>query len=742
MKLKKQTKQQRRQKRKQRQAERLAASNVGSFICVDDDASVSLMAAESTEDGKPRIRRFEMVAYNGGRLFVSRFPHPAVVDLSTLKASKTSYPSHLDHKSNQRVGHTTRVAIDQGKITAEGLISAANTHAEEVVNSGDNGFPWQASVGVRFDNSNVSFVRAGAKVSVNGRDFNGPLFVVRNGTLNEISFVSVGGDEDGATARVAASATQPEGDDEMGFAAWLKAKGFDINTLNAEQKEFFQASYDAEMADNESAEESSSSTVTASEGGTATLEAEVAERRTLMATESERERNIRELCAEAEHPTMRINNQTISIEAHAIQSGWDTNRTELEILRQSRGSASVQAHSHGATCNLEAMQGAVMLAGGVPLDNPMFGTMQAQAMGLPEWTARNINDDRRQQIMEAAHRFSEMHSLDICREAVRLDGRMIPSGRTALIQAAFSGSNLLNIWTTNVNARLLMKFRETRDSTIGWCQERDVQDFRLNERIRTEKGGRLDKHARGKSAEHHSGSDTKETYRIARYSKQFFRDEMDVIDDRLMAGQETVNEMAMAAARLRPDLVYAILMGNPVMADNVAIFHANRNNLDDTGATLTATILKEAITRMSLQQENGVNLNLSPTHLITSATLSFTARQILQSAETRAASASGGLTMNEVQNAVANLVSDSRIDNGVLDPDSGTTIAGDATASFLVSTEGPTIEVGYLAGTGRAPSVTTWRKTGEDGEWGVGAAVKMDIGAAAMAFQTMQKMTD
>lgn len=707
-----------------------------------------------------------MVAYTGGRLHVDQFPHPAVVDLSTLQADRANYPIHLDHVRSQRVGHTTAITVDQ-RITAQGLVSGANEHASEVVTSGDNGFPWQASIGVRFDNSNVSFVRAGQSVIVNGKSVSGPVYVVKNGTLSEISFVSVGGDEDGATARVAASATAPKGAAMKTFEKWLMAQGINPRTLKgalrqtllaafkAEQEageveaaenddDTMEAAEDEESLDAEEGEEESTGATTASGRVASTLNANqlTAGQNRQVAANLNRINQIQQLCAKYGNPTMKINNQEVSIESHAIASSWSAKDTELELLRQSRGSASIQAHSHSGMCTLEAMQGAVILAGGVPLDSEIFGTMQAQAMGIPNWTSRGINDDRRQRIMEAAHRFSEMHALEICREAVRLDGRMVPSGRRNLIEAAFSGSNLLNIWTTNINARLLLKFTETSDTTRGWCRDRDVSDFRLNENIRVEKGGKMEKHSRGGSATHHSGSDTKESYRIARYSRQFFRDEMDVIDDRLMAGQDVIDEMALAAARLRPDLVYAILMGNPDMADGTALFHTDRNNLDETSAAMDETHLAEAITRMWLMQENGVNLNLMPTHLVTAATLNFKARQVLQSAETRQPAATGGPTMNALQNAVANLVSDSRIDNGVVDPDSGTTIAGDPTAFFVISNQAPTIEVGYLQGTGRAPSVTTWRKNGEDGIWGVGAAVKMDIGALAVAFQTMQKLTD
>lgn len=781
---KKKRRQRRKERRQQRRLLRAEESGEATFRAVDPESEVILLAADGqAEEGA--LRKFKMVAYKGGRLFVDRFYHPVVVDLTGMKAKRKSYPSLRQHDPNRVIGHTTQHAIEANRITAEGLVSGTGETADEVASSAENGFPWQASIGIRMEMGSVDFIDEENTVEVNGRKFKGPIHVVRASVLNELSWVPVGGDEDEATARIAASGDRPEiGDIQMKFAAWLKAKGFDINTLTAEQKEFFRGQFDKYKewleanhfdVNTITAEQNSSMTAmfeasqreqgepTGPPSGTPgdsgggggnpsnlnaggsgrddELEAAMERRRRAEADEINRINRIRQICAEHGNPSMQINNREVSLEAHAIGENMTITEVELECLRQSRGSASVQASSHAGSCTIEAMQGAVMLAGGVPLDWDGFGTMQAQAMGLPAWTARGINDDARQRIMEAAQRFSEMSSLDICREAVRLDGRMVPGGRSEIIQAAFSGSNLLNIWTTNINARLLMKFRETGDSTMGWTQERDVADFRLNERTRVEKGGQLTKHARGKTADSHDGSDTAESYRIARYSKKFFRDEMDVIDDRLMAGQDVIDEMALAAARLRPDLVYAILLGNPNMDDGTPLFDASRNNLDAAAALAEAT-LKARITAMRLQQENKVNLNLQPSWLVTAGTLEFDADQIIRSAETRAAAATGGLTKNPLNGRIPNVISDSRIDNGVTDPDSGTVIAGDDTMWFVISTDGPTIEVGFLRGTGRAPSVTTWRKNGEDGQWGVGASVKMDIGAKALAAETMQRASN
>ena len=78
--------------------------------------------------------------------------------------------------------------------------------AREVVISSKNGFPWQASVGASVEE--FEFVKDHQQVTVNGRQFSGPLNVVRRSTLGEISFVDLGAD--GATSANVAAGAQPD----------------------------------------------------------------------------------------------------------------------------------------------------------------------------------------------------------------------------------------------------------------------------------------------------------------------------------------------------------------------------------------------------------------------------------------------------------------------------------------------------------------------------------------------------
>ena len=99
------------------------------------------------EDSAPQLRRFQMTAYTGGRLILAAFPYPVVVDLSGLKVPAKSRPILRDHDAARIVGHTEAIDVNAGSIRLKGVISGSNEHAREVTASGDNGFPWQASIG-------------------------------------------------------------------------------------------------------------------------------------------------------------------------------------------------------------------------------------------------------------------------------------------------------------------------------------------------------------------------------------------------------------------------------------------------------------------------------------------------------------------------------------------------------------------------------------------------------------------
>jgi hypothetical protein len=341
--------------------------------------------------------------------------------------------------------------------------------------------------------------------------------------------------------------------------------------------------------------------------------------------------------------------------------------------------------------------------------------------------------------------------IDVARECLRIDGIAEPESRFDVLRlamrSAMSGGSLSNVYTTAFSAQLLATYQEVRDTTMGWVRESDVPNFQSNERARLLKGGALTKRPRGSSADHLSRSDAAESYKIAAYAGQFAIDWQDWIDDRLNWLQDQPVEMAYAAGRLRPDLVYAILFANATMADTGALFNdtavTTAGGHTTTGAALADATLRSAIAAMNTQTENSVNLGLQPTHLIVPAALRFTAAQIVKSVQimnvgdgTDGNNANFG-TYNPLAFEGLTLVSDARLDNGVTDPNSGTTYSGDTNDWFLTDARFPAIECGYLQGTGRRPQVTSWVKNGEQGEYCLGFSVQHSLGAKAIRFASI-----
>ena len=435
-----------------------------------------------------------------------------------------------------------------------------------------------------------------------------------------------------------------------------------------------------------------------------------------------------------------------AIAAQAIAEGWTPEKAELAAMKASLPKG-VAAFTQGSVpnvivrdrerdCSRDVLQGAMILRAGLPLDHKNY----TKGIGtLPQWLRASINDAYRNEVMENAHRLCEMSAVDLCREALRIDGRDIPASRSEMIQAAVSGGTLTNIFTTSVNAGVLMSYMDAGDTTVGWTREAEVADFKTNERIRMKAVSGLSKLPRGNTADHLNRSDTAESYKIGRYAGQFKIDEQDIIDDSLNALSDTPMEMGKLAARLRPDLVYAILLANPTMADTVALFSsaATRGNLGSS-SSLTAANLKTGISAMRLLQENGVNIGLKATHLLLPASLDWTGRELVNSTAITSGNTSGQGNINTLQNVVE-VISDERLENGVIDPNSGTTYSGSATTWFLASMQANTIEVGFLRGSGKAPTVRSF--TLDKGSYGIGWDVCLDIGAKAMDWRGLRKTT-
>jgi hypothetical protein len=147
---------------------------------------------EVPENGVPTLK---FSGYSGDAVNLSDygFDAPVVYNIASMKTSQ-KIPILYDH--HEVIGHTTSVRKSEGgsSVTGAGLASVPNEANRQVVAGLKNGFPWQASMGLRLRNwDDVSYIAKGETV-VNNRTFKAPIYVVENARLVEMTVTGFGRD--------------------------------------------------------------------------------------------------------------------------------------------------------------------------------------------------------------------------------------------------------------------------------------------------------------------------------------------------------------------------------------------------------------------------------------------------------------------------------------------------------------------------------------------------------------------
>ncbi|KKM86703.1 hypothetical protein LCGC14_1276310 [marine sediment metagenome] len=439
----------------------------------------------------------------------------------------------------------------------------------------------------------------------------------------------------------------------------------------------------------------------------------------------------------------------------AIVEKWDAAKAGAEFLRavRQRGpdgeparAPAQHSRSHDADCNVRSLAAGMLSNYGMdPTDHVLH---------------RGDRDPRRrdgltEQDADRGDSFRGMSAVDLCRECVRMDSGRVTHNREETIRAAVSGTSLSAVFTTNVYAHLLVGWETVGDTTKGWVDEEDVENFLDQEDVTLDVDSKLERLPSGDTAKHATASDSSETYRIARYAKQFVVDEQTLINDRLNAIMRMPGEMGENARSLRPDLIYALMNENPTMSDTGAVFNATvvtttGGHANLTTAAIGAEGLRAAISAMAIQRlgqtgtEPGDALNIRANYLIAPPQLKWTVLALLKSGELQKVFAdspdSEFANINLLALEGIKPVFDSRLDDvGVRDPKTKAVRTGSLTNWFLAEGKRRGLRVAYRTGTNRLPSLRSFALS--QGQWGIGWDINMDIGAAFNEYRTWHKST-
>lgn len=163
---------------------------------------------------------YQGLAYSGGPLTLKEFDLPVVVDLEGVTIEAQDLPNFLNHNEECEVGRTSSITVHptQG-ITVAGKCDVDSDEGSTIVHAGKGGKRWEFSIGAPVHE--MEEYAAGESVSVNGREFRGPVLVARRVTLREVSFVHRGADVGKTHMTIAA---RLGGDATQKYAAALAAK--------------------------------------------------------------------------------------------------------------------------------------------------------------------------------------------------------------------------------------------------------------------------------------------------------------------------------------------------------------------------------------------------------------------------------------------------------------------------------------------------------------------------------------
>lgn len=174
------------------------------------------VTADGQGGGQPR---FSLTAYTGRAIRQSWSRNPIVVDLAGMD-TKTNVVSIMyghQYDISAALGQADSIDNSMEDLALSGNLIGEGEIYDRVVSYAKKGWKFQASIGA--DVNRIENVAAGETVTVNGREFTGPISVVRSSMLREVSIVMFGAD---ASTTVQIAAEQDQGEVSMADEATQK----------------------------------------------------------------------------------------------------------------------------------------------------------------------------------------------------------------------------------------------------------------------------------------------------------------------------------------------------------------------------------------------------------------------------------------------------------------------------------------------------------------------------------------
>lgn len=662
-------------------------------------APVELAQAED-ESAK---RRFSILAYTGKLIdwgYWGRF----IIDLSGIQMSKPKIPALRDHCRSKIVGTIDAGSSDDNGFYVSGAFSQVTVDAAEVIGLADEGFPWQASIGVQA--TKIVQLAKDAVMEVNGQTVTGPCDVWTESRVFEVSVLPFGADDDTATIAMAAELPGPDGQGDVVMNKKLRKllEKLGLDPAATEQEAVaYMAGLDPDVLAKELA---APPTTQGAQPQGAQPQADQADVVGLSGQDV--------LILLERGKRLGVDEAKLQELAKTSPGLPEATLAMVDLVALANppvGGGRFEGRVEGGQVEMEkftlAAEDALCLRGGMRLTKPSPGAQELRGRTLRELAREYLE---RQGVSTRMMTNNQMAGAAL--GVVRLSGM-------------HTTSDFANI-LSNVASKVMQRAYEEAPSTWQiWCAVGEASDFKPSERPQLSEAPSLE--LINEHGEYTAGtfSDFKESNQVKTYGRKFMVTRKTIVNDDLNALLRIPKAFGAAGQRRINDIVYYILTANQTMAyDSKALFHADHANLANPADVLGTTGLSNG--RKGMRVQTGPNdsvLNIVPRYLLVPASLETSSEVLLHSVSSVDDNKNEGVA-NPWRNALVPVV-ESRLDSN------------STTAWYLAAdpNQVDTIEVVFLDGV-QAPVIEEAETADIDGK---AYYVRLDVGARALDHRGLRK---
>ena len=589
--------------------------------------------------------------------------------------------THSRYSTADVLGSVRNRRLENGAVVGDAFFSST-PRADETFLKYKEGHLTDFSAGYAVND--VTRVKKGEKVEIDGRAWKGPVNVVTSWALKEASCCPIGADD-----KAKARSDQP----------------FENNNHTLER--------DEDTMDNERFEKLEKMVEGLVTAVTSLTEAQRADKDAVDDVEQMRKDAIRAKENTAANERKRISGIDVIIEKNEAAYDLDLSELRTDLINSettvgdaaqrimdaviaagpSRDNINVRLTKDERDKSRDGAVDGLLLRSGVAVDKVKDADSEYRTMSMLE-LAKN--------------------RLMIANESVRGLDPM------AIFQRAMNTSDFANILADVANKAMLEGFENAEETYSAWADTSGrVNDFKAHVFARASEAPSLvEVNPDGGEYTYGKVTDAKETVTAVDYGiiVPFTRKAM--VNDDIGALADIREKLGAASSRKYGDLVYSVLTTNAAMGDAIALFHASHSNFVDngSGAIPSVATLNAGAAAMATQKDlqSIQNLNIRPTYILSPWALKGTVDQLV----TNTSPVAIGTTSAPTSNPWGYLepVYDARLD------------ADDAAAWYLAARKGMTVKLFTLNG-----NMTPLLETREG--WSVdGIEFKCRITAAAKAM--------